>query len=308
MGLLSIVGLVSNLRRLYWVSKGLKSVQIELSNGTTMHCWVYKGNTSTSPEKPAVLLIHGFGADGMTAWSKQIGVLGEHFDLYIPDLVFFGESTTRSSERSEIFQAECLKSMLDSLQVKSVVAVGHSYGGFVAFWMAHLYPELVCRLVIVSSGICTPSSNDELLKEFGASDVKEVLLPTTVQDIKRGMHLTIHNMPWLPDFIYKDFMETTGGNRDQKAQLVDAIVIGSKNSQPLPLLTQNVLIVWGMNDRIFKLEEAYTLQRHLGEKATLAVIEECGHVPSLEKSGELNRLLLNFLLNKKRITAELFAK
>ncbi|KAH9299433.1 hypothetical protein KI387_031115, partial [Taxus chinensis] len=238
---------------------GLQSKQIDLPNGTTMHCWI-KSSSASSPDNPAMLLIHGFGADGLTGWDKQIGALGKHFSLYIPDLVFFGESTTTSSERSEIFQAECLKSLLESLQVKSVTAVGHSYGGFVGFWLAHRYPELVRRLVIVSSGICmTPSSNDDILKEFGATDIKDVLLPSNVHDFKRGIKLTIYNMPWLPIFMYRDIMQAKGGKTDERAQLVDAIVIGSKNAPPIPTLNQEVLIIWGKNDKIFKLEEAHSL-------------------------------------------------
>lgn len=293
---LSVVRSVISVKRLYWKYFGLKSKKIELSNGTTMHCWILKSSSKDGP-KQSVLLIHGFGAEGLTGWEKQIGALSERFDVYIPDLIFFGDSTTNSEERSEIFQAECMKSMLDILEVKSVVAVGHSYGGFVAFWMAHRYPHLVSRVAIVSSGVCmTPSSNDALLREFGASDIKEILLPTTVEDFKRALDLTFYKMPRLPDFIYKDFMETAGGKREQRAELVDGMVIGSKNSQPLPLLNQEVLIIWGKNDKIFEIELAYRLQRHIGEKAKVVVMEECGHVPSMEKAGELNEALLEFLI------------
>jgi pimeloyl-ACP methyl ester carboxylesterase len=31
--------------------------------------------------------------------------------------------------------------MLNILGVESIIVVGHSYGGFVAFWMAHKYPH-----------------------------------------------------------------------------------------------------------------------------------------------------------------------
>jgi pimeloyl-ACP methyl ester carboxylesterase len=150
-------------------------------------------------QRPALLLIHGFGADGLMGWDTQICALGKHFDLLIPDLIFFGNSTTTSSERSEIFQAECMKSMVEYLGVESVIVVGHSYGGFVAFWMAHKYPNVVRRLVIVSSAICmTPSTNDPLLKELGSSDIKDVLLPNNAGRFKKSMNITFYKMPWLP--------------------------------------------------------------------------------------------------------------
>eukprot|EP01018_Ginkgo_biloba_P035067 Gb_34135 [translate_table: standard] len=289
----SIVELVNKGRRTYWRSQGLQSRRVELSNGTTMHCRLFNGSQEfESCTKPAVLLIHGFGVDSLTAWYKQIEALGKHFKLTIPDLIFFGSSTTTNSQRSEIFQAESMKSMLDSLGVEAVTVVGHSYGGFVAFWMAHKYPN---RLVIVSCALCmTPATNDPLLKEFGASDIKEVLLPTNVNDFKKGFRFVIYKMPWLPTCIYEDFMETMGRNRDLRAELLDGIVIGSNNSPPLPVINQDVLIVWGERDGIFRLEEAYLLQKYFGERATMVVLKECGHVPSLEKPNEFNEALLNF--------------
>jgi pimeloyl-ACP methyl ester carboxylesterase len=295
----SVVEFVKKRKRSQWFSLGLKSKQIQLSNGTSLHCWVLRSNNphSVGNQRPALLLIHGFGADGLMAWDTQICALGKDFDLLIPDLIFFGNSTTTSTERSEIFQAECLKSMLHCLGVESVIVVGHSYGGFVAFWMAHKYPSVVRRLVIVSSAICmTPSTNDSLLEELGSSDIKDVILPNNAADFRKSMNVTFHRMPWLPDFIYNDFMQAMGGNREQRAQLLDAIVIGSKNSHPLPTVNQDVLIIWGQNDQTFKLEQAYLLQRHIGEKCKVVVIKECGHVPPLEKPIELKETILNFLL------------
>jgi len=294
----SIVEFFRKWKRSRWISLGLKSEQIQLNNGTSLHCWVLQKNDPHSLEnrRPSLLLVHGFGADSLTGWDTQICALGNRFDLFIPDLIFFGDSTTKSSERTEIFQAECLKSMLQHLGVESVIVVGHSYGGFVAFWMAHKYPNLVRRLVIVSSGICmAPSTNDPLLEEFGSSDIEDLLIPKNVRDLKKVANFCFYRMPWLPSFIYKDLLQTVERNREQKAELLHATVIGSKSLQALPSVNQDVLIVWGHKDRIFRLEQAYVLQRHIGEKGKLVVIKECGHVLPLEKPSQLNQHLLEFL-------------
>jgi len=296
----SIVEFVRKRKRARWISQGLELKKIQLSNGTDLYCWVLQNSAHREKQRPALLLIHGFGSDGQTGWDDGICALGNHFDLLIPDLIFSGDSTTTSTERSEIFQAECLKSMLDSLGVESVIVVGHSYGGFVAFWMAHKYPNLVRRLVIVSSAICmTPSTNDPLLKEFGTSDVKDFLLPNNARDLKVAFSITFYKLPWLPAFIYEDLLQAGEQNREQKVQLADGIVVGSKNSQAMPTINQDVLIIWGEKDRIFRLEEAYVLQKHIGEKAQVVVIKECGHVLPLEKPSELNKTMLEFLLLEK---------
>jgi pimeloyl-ACP methyl ester carboxylesterase len=293
----SIVEFIRKRKRAQWISLGLKSKQIQLSNGTSLHCWVLQNKPhSIENQRPTLLLIHGFGADGLNGWDTQICGLGKHFDLLIPDLIFFGDSTTTSSERTELFQAECMKNMVEYLGVESVIVVGHSYGGFVAFWMAHKYPNVVRRLVIVSSAVCmTPSTNDSLLKEFESSDIKDLLLPNNARDLKISLSISFYKLPWIPAFIYEDLLQATERNRELKTQLADGIIIGSKNSQALPTVNQDVLIVWGEKDRIFRLEEAYALQRHIGEKAKLVVIKECGHALPLQKPTELKQTILKFL-------------
>ena len=85
-----------------------------------------------------------------------------------------------------------------------------------------------------------------------------------------------------------------GRNKKQRAELLDAIVIGSKNSKSLPIVKQDVLIVWGEKDRTFTLEQANLLQQHIGEKAKLVVIKECSRRASKDKWKLFSRRGSNF--------------
>lgn len=57
-------------------------------------------------ERPSVVLVHGFAADGIVTWQFQVGALAKKYDLYVPDLLFFGESETKSKDRSPVFQVK----------------------------------------------------------------------------------------------------------------------------------------------------------------------------------------------------------
>ena len=57
-------------------------------------------------ERPSVVLVHGFAADGIVTWPFQVGALAKKYDLYVPDLLFFGESETKSKDRSPVFQVK----------------------------------------------------------------------------------------------------------------------------------------------------------------------------------------------------------
>ncbi|VAH43661.1 unnamed protein product [Triticum turgidum subsp. durum] len=67
---------------------------------TTVHMWV----PARPPRNPLVLL-HGFGASATWQWYPYLRpLIAAGFDPIVPDLLFFGNSTTRLSDRSDTFQ------------------------------------------------------------------------------------------------------------------------------------------------------------------------------------------------------------
>ena len=59
-------------------------------------------------------------------------------------------------------------------------------------------------------------------------------------------------------------------------------------------LTQPTLVLWGRHDRLVSLAESRRLLRDV-EHARLVVLERCGHLPMLERPGEFNHRLADFL-------------
>ncbi|EFJ34124.1 hypothetical protein SELMODRAFT_439148 [Selaginella moellendorffii] len=236
-------------------------------SATVMRCWVPdRASPGYDPSKPPLMLVHGFAANGIAGWEHQLSELSRNFALYVPDLVFFGGSTTSDERaRSEFFQARCMLEILEAEGVDGAAVAGTSYGGFVAFRMAELDPARVKKVVIASSGVCMdPHSNDATLDAFQARHIHEVLMPTSVAVQKKSIQLCLYKRLWLPDCLVQDLMEVYGGNRKERIELLDGL---------------EVLILVGSHDRIFDLELAKQLKAHLGENATLVVIEKTGHVP-----------------------------
>lgn len=91
------------LRRCF-VASGLspRAIEVDPDAQTTVHFWAPTGGPD--PRKPSLLLVHGFGPIAVWQWRKQVQFFAPHFNVYVPDLLFFGHSTTASSERSEAFQ------------------------------------------------------------------------------------------------------------------------------------------------------------------------------------------------------------
>ncbi|PON57855.1 Alpha/Beta hydrolase fold containing protein [Parasponia andersonii] len=98
----------------------------------------------------------------------QIPALSSKYRIYVPDLLFFGESISDSGEHSPEFQAECLAKGLKLLGVECCVVVAFSYRGIVEFWLAELQFDLVQHLVVSGSVVAlTRSISDESLTRLG---------------------------------------------------------------------------------------------------------------------------------------------
>ncbi|KAL6578334.1 hypothetical protein OROMI_010662 [Orobanche minor] len=81
-----------------------------------------------------------------------------------------------------------------------------------------------------------------------------------------------------------------------RGNLVECANANTNTNDWEPEPTTPTLIVWGDQDRIFPLELANRLKRHLGENAELVVMKNTGHGFTHEKPKEFNRHLKTFLL------------
>ncbi|XP_020229553.1 epoxide hydrolase 4 [Cajanus cajan] len=286
---------------------GIRPYTVEIEPGTVMSFWVpsetitkpnkkdEKPKLKAKPKKPAVVLVHGFAAEGLVTWQFQVGALTKKYAVYVPDLLFFGGSTTDKTERSPRFQAECLVTGLRKVGVEKCVVVGFSYGGMVAFKMAEMYPEMVQALVISGSILAmTDSISISSLQELGFSSSSELLLPTSVKGLKALLSVAAHRKLWFPDRLHKDFLEVMFTNRKERGELLEGLVVSNRDIT-IPNYPQRIHLLWGENDQIFKLEHAQNMKEQLGDGTTFEGIKKAGHLVHLERPCVYNRCLKHFI-------------
>ncbi|XP_061365466.1 uncharacterized protein LOC133308782 [Gastrolobium bilobum] len=280
-----------------FVVAGLRSVITDLGDGTTMHCWVPKLH---KPCKPTLVLVHGFGANAMWQYGDHLRHFITRFNVYVPDLLFFGESFTSRPERTESFQAMCLKNLMEAHGVNRMSLVGISYGGFVGYSVAAQFPEVVERLVLCCAGVCLEESDmkNGLFKVSTLDEASSILLPQTPDKLRELMRLSfVRPARGVPSWFLQDFIQVMCTDYiEQKRELLEAILKGRQLSN-LPTIKQPTLIVWGEQDQIFPLELGHRLKRHIGENAEIEVIKNAGHAMNLEKPKEFARQLKSFLVD-----------
>ncbi|KAH7436727.1 hypothetical protein KP509_05G032900 [Ceratopteris richardii] len=236
---MSLVRCREHLLSLQLRCRGLRQRIVQADPETTIACWCTPSDLE-DPQKPALLLIHGFGGSSTWQWGKQIKSLRKHFRLFLPDLVFFGKSFTVSQHRSEIFQAEMIASAMEAMGIKSYNVLGISYGGFVAFRLAHIFQERVEKVVIVSSGICmSPRDMEELLARGNVKKVPELFVPETHAAVKDLLRLSfVKPPPLLCSFIIDDVIQNMyGTHRKELKELLEALQ-KREDEEALPTLPQ----------------------------------------------------------------------
>jgi pimeloyl-ACP methyl ester carboxylesterase len=66
----------------------------------------------------------------------------------------------------------------------------------------------------------------------------------------------------------------------------------------LPQIDTPVLVVWGRNDLLVPVGDAFRYAELIGENARVEVFEDTGHAPMLERPSRFNALLRGFLAGK----------
>ncbi|KAK2662968.1 hypothetical protein Ddye_001542 [Dipteronia dyeriana] len=285
------------LYRCSFSNANLRSVSTDLGEGTLMHFWVPKFPTQS---KPNLVLVHGFGANAMWQYGEHLRHFTSCFNVYVPDLLFFGDSYTSRPERTESFQAGCLMNFLKMHGVHKVSLVGISYGGFVGYSMAVQFPDVVERLVLCCAGVCLEEKDMEngLFRVSDLEEAANILLPQTPERLRELMRFSfVKPARGVPSCFLSDFIDVMCSDYiEEKRELIHSILTGRKLSN-LPKIKQPTLIVWGEQDQIFPLELGHRLKRHIGESAALVTIRDAGHAVNLEKPKDFLKHLKSFLID-----------
>lgn len=249
--------------------------------------------------KPVLLLMQAFTAESKYTWRKQVWKLSRQYRLIIPNLIYFGGSTSHSPKYSVAEQVEALEKLLTHLNVKSFSVCGASYSGIIVSEFASRNPGMIRKMAIIAMPVkyLTEEDRSSIYKRYGVSNRIELLVPENHQMIRNLIAIAQKHPPFMPDFIYKSLGDQLYEHqKENRKKLLAAFekeqaAYDAKNySFDFP-----VMLIWGKEDQLVPLHVGLKLKEHLGEKTRLEIFDDCAHLPNLEKPAEFNRLLLDFL-------------
>jgi pyruvate dehydrogenase E2 component (dihydrolipoamide acetyltransferase) len=231
-----------------------------------------------------VLLVHGFGGDLNTWMFLQPGLAETRRTLAL-DLPGHGGSAKEVGDGGPETMADAVDAARAVLGIERAHLVGHSLGGAVAALIALRHPEQTASLSLIAGAGLGPEINADFIDGFiRAGRRREAIeaLGLLVRDpalVSRAMVEEVLRYKRLDGVI--DALTTIagawfGGGR----QTLDL-------RPRLAGLTMPVQFVWGRNDRIIPVAHAEALAGRFPTQ----ILDETGHLPHLERAGEVGRLV-----------------
>ena len=228
---------------------------------------------------PAVLLIHGFGANGLASWKAPMLDLVRDHRVLVPDLLWFGDSVSDRTPSLDA-QADALQALLADRGIRQVELVGISYGGFVAVELARRLPQAVSRLVIVNSPgpVYTQDDLQALLKRADATSPAALFVPQDAAGMRRLWRMVSSKTDDVPNWVLEEVRETyLAGREPALYRLMDDLLVNMDGYLPryTGMSWPDTRLVWSEGDRVFPLAIGERLAQRLG--APLIRVPAAGH-------------------------------
>jgi len=272
----------------------VKTTWINAEVGDTIEYW---DNNKTN--KPALVLVHGFGATTKYQWDKQVKMLSEDYRLILPNLYHFGNTRPGSDKFSIGDQVDLVESLVNHLKIDEFSLIGVSYGGIISIELANNHKERIKQLVIFDSPIKFMDTSDirDVTDTFAVTSVEELFVPDTPDGLNKLMFLATGKKSRVPKSFLTGFhKEMYLRNLDNMRALITDMIGDIQEFQTHEYdLDMPVLLIWGENDLVVPAERGKLLQEHIGENARYHVIKNSAHMPNLTKVKKFNALLEEFL-------------
>jgi pimeloyl-ACP methyl ester carboxylesterase len=253
---------------------------------------------------PVLLLIHGM-AGTCANWESVIEPLAINHTVIAPDFPGHGASAPGGGDYSLGSLASALRDLMLTLGHERATLVGHSLGGGVAMQFTYQFPEMVERLVLVSSGGLGPDVSPVL--RAAALPGADLFISATAGVGSRIGSIVGRGFGALGLRPNADLAEVTRGyatlsDRDRRKAFIATLrsVVGTDGQRVAALdklylaETLPLLIVWGENDPIIPVDHAREAHAAL-PASRLEVFEDTGHVPQQERPGRFIAVLERFL-------------
>ena len=236
--------------------------------------------------KPLVL-VHGY-LGGQNMWKFQ-EELKHDYELIMPSLAGYGESSHLIAPSTIRENAEQVFELLNHLNIDTFYLLGHSMGGMIVQEMAALRPSRVEKLICFGTGSIGVLPNRFETIEESRHKIKTIGIKKTRENIAKT---------WFVDYLkgegYQLCLEE-GAKATTQAALASLDAWDSWDGRrQLSEISSPTLILWSNKDRSYDLNQQNILNQGI-KNSRLEIIKDCAHNSHMEKPNLVNNAIKQFL-------------
>lgn len=239
---------------------------------------------------PPVIFINGLTTT-LESWSYQIRQFRKRHTVVAYDCRGQGQSGKPGHDYSGAAHTADLKTLMDQIGIARAHVIGLSFGGYIALNLAATYPDRVGSIVVSDSASEAYPLVEKILTGWAEA-----------QDIG-GLDLRFDvSLPWLYSeaFIKNNprklriFKEVFKKNDLDAIRSLTLDSLNHRITERLQEITAPTLLIAGKEDLLTPPRHVKRLKEKI-PSAKLKIIEDCGHVPPIEKPLKFNRIVMSFL-------------
>jgi len=242
-----------------------------------------------------VVLLHGLGGDG-SRWGPNIEPLAKDFHVFALDQIGFGESDKPLANYHTGMLAEFLAGFMKAAGLQKASLVGNSMGAGVALYTAVHYPDMVDRIVLAdgggfrsAAGASAPPPTPEALHR------RQLQNSVTRDETREFFRILFHDKSLVTEKMVDEQLTLRLRAAFTITKMQEAGERGSLSEQEVRAVKAPTLVVWGKYDELANPAGADRLEKTIAG-ARKVIVDNCGHMPQLERADEFNRIVRDFLL------------
>lgn len=246
-------------------------------------------------EGEAIVFLHGIFAL-KEHWIDMSRQVSRDYRVLLLDLPGFGENRRLDPEEYNYTQqTENVLEALDQIGVERFHIAANSMGAQIAGQLATSFPDRVLSVAFVGSpvGVTSPESSD---MELAIAAGQLPLVVGTGEEYDIRMDWLFPEEPFIPRPVARYWRDNEVSNAAHNHQIWNSVADydGLQVEDLARNILQPTLVIWCEEDRIFHFTGSTVLTEAL-QNPTLQVLNECGHLPMLDRPQESGRTLLEFL-------------
>lgn len=261
---------------------------------------IYKDTTisyKTYGAGKPVMLIHGF-SERSFVWDKLISTLKENYLVIVPDIPGYNRDCTVGE--NELFvagsiheMAKAMIAVIRSSDLKEVIVLGHSMGGYIALEMQYINSGLVKGLGLLHS-TANVDNNEKREARLKTIDFLEryeagTFIKSTVVNLF-GSAITEKE----PDTL-SNFYEAVGYiNEKILTANINAMLNRRQQLETIAKSEFPVLFIIGEEDKAVPVADVF-VQTTLGLQSFVHLLPKCGHMGMIESPEVFNKAVKDYL-------------